>query len=637
MALDVKEFKSHLNPESMLYILSEKTLQNLMSGFCNELDAGVALLYNLNDPGSREIRRVDAFGSIEVVSEKFFNPICKEYRLIDKQDEKCKECDKEIALKYFNGEFTECRLYDCHLGLKDMTYPLKLGKDTRGVITGGQIIPNNPEAIENIKKRITENTVSDEESDKLIEILEFNEKLSEAEIKERYRNFQHFGYMVQELLSTIYNFQKDASEKKLLNELGEYLTTADTTNPERWWMATSELISDFCQITGISKIAVFGRKESRYILEATNEGVPSESEKNKIPVRQVISTIPYGSLTKIDDIDINKIMNGITKETDLAKKLTGPALPIWLYHSDFPQRPDIALSTLIVIYDDIPDNLHILCQEFCSILGLRVAITLLVFRIEFERKNIQENVIRTTHAAKTPLQAIVFALEEIIFRTKDNSAFSDMKAELESSLNNIVWVRDSLTRLLHGPVLSERKEKEILEFCREIALDMEPIASTPEKRCWISVIPKIPKCIVRMAEFDMRRALAALIDNAIKFSWKEHEIQIYIDLFGTDWVEITIRNYGIGIPKEKLDLVLEEGFRALIPDRKVDRPGTGGGLPTANQIINAHGGWMEIESYPADKNYREVKHHRYITSVKIVLPTVIKRGDKNVEEENTSN
>src|SRR5690606_38707590 len=87
--------------------------------------------------------------------------------------------------------------------------------------------------------------------------------------------------------------------------------------------------------------------------------------------------------------------------------------------------------------------------------------------------------------------------------------------------------------------------------------------------------------------------LSNLLDNAIKYS--HPDTPIYIDI-GTDphrpgafW---RIRDVGPGIPADKRDSVFERYQRL---DERSGKPGLGLGLTLSRQIVERHGGQLQLE------------------------------------------
>ncbi len=86
------------------------------------------------------------------------------------------------------------------------------------------------------------------------------------------------------------------------------------------------------------------------------------------------------------------------------------------------------------------------------------------------------------------------------------------------------------------------------------------------------------------------QVLRNVLFNAIKFSDEKTEIQIFCDRCrGTDGIdkqEISIRNYGVSIPEDELDLIFGEFTQSSATNTGAG--GTGLGLAISRQILHDH-------------------------------------------------
>jgi signal transduction histidine kinase len=92
------------------------------------------------------------------------------------------------------------------------------------------------------------------------------------------------------------------------------------------------------------------------------------------------------------------------------------------------------------------------------------------------------------------------------------------------------------------------------------------------------------------------RALLNLIDNAIKYSSDEKTIEVVVRQSAEE-VIVEVCDQGIGIEAGDLSRIFDPYFRAQFSDTQTRR-GAGLGLTLVQQIVQSHGGRVEVESTP---------------------------------------
>ncbi|HEX7072067.1 MAG TPA: HAMP domain-containing sensor histidine kinase, partial [Rhodothermales bacterium] len=204
-----------------------------------------------------------------------------------------------------------------------------------------------------------------------------------------------------------------------------------------------------------------------------------------------------------------------------------------------------------------------------------------------------------SHELKTPLTKIQFfneMLESIPLadeekRRRYHGVIAYECKRLRQLVDNVLdlsRIEDGRQRFSLRPVSIEELVSDVVETMAvmyaddgyEIALHAEP--GLPN----IEVDPQAVKQVV-----------VNLIDNAIKFS-KPHVIQVSVEKarrHSRPYVAVSVTDRGRGIPKEHLNDVFQEFYR--VPDESGESTtGTGLGLALVRQIVQAHGGEIELES-----------------------------------------
>ncbi|MEO8612164.1 MAG: ATP-binding protein [Chloroflexota bacterium] len=102
-------------------------------------------------------------------------------------------------------------------------------------------------------------------------------------------------------------------------------------------------------------------------------------------------------------------------------------------------------------------------------------------------------------------------------------------------------------------------------------------------------------------ERRLRWAIGNILDNAIKYTLPGGKLTLEIKGEGDGRANLRVRDSGVGIAVDDLPHVFTRFYRGT-PKAENDRilliPGTGQGLSLAKQIIEAHGGMIQIKSKP---------------------------------------
>jgi signal transduction histidine kinase len=94
----------------------------------------------------------------------------------------------------------------------------------------------------------------------------------------------------------------------------------------------------------------------------------------------------------------------------------------------------------------------------------------------------------------------------------------------------------------------------------------------------------------------LERALANLIDNAVKFTQPGGEVSVAASGSTSDGnVVVRVTDNGIGVPPEDVSRVFGQFFRASNVHRAAI-PGVGLGLSISQQVVTAHGGTITVDS-----------------------------------------
>ena len=204
-----------------------------------------------------------------------------------------------------------------------------------------------------------------------------------------------------------------------------------------------------------------------------------------------------------------------------------------------------------------------------------------------------------SHQLRTPLTAINWYIEMLqskdvgVLNDKQNEYFSEIykgsrrMVELLSDLLNV-------SRLETGRLKIEPISTDLKVFIQEVCKELQPLVL--EIGCHLSLkLPEeLPK--VNVDQVLLRQVISNLLTNAIQYSGakKAGQVIVSLDVSPKEYI-ISVKDNGIGIPKEVQSRIFEKFFRADNA-HEIMADGNGLGLYLVKQIIDAFGGSIRFDS-----------------------------------------
>ena len=100
--------------------------------------------------------------------------------------------------------------------------------------------------------------------------------------------------------------------------------------------------------------------------------------------------------------------------------------------------------------------------------------------------------------------------------------------------------------------------------------------------------------MIKGDEIYIEETIANLLANSVKYTPLDGKIEVCIK-DQVDSVLIQVRDTGIGIPRDEVQNLFNEFYRATNA-RRIERDGTGLGLAIARQVVERHNGKIWVES-----------------------------------------
>jgi signal transduction histidine kinase len=110
----------------------------------------------------------------------------------------------------------------------------------------------------------------------------------------------------------------------------------------------------------------------------------------------------------------------------------------------------------------------------------------------------------------------------------------------------------------------------------------------------IELISSVSPAYAQIDQEKFHRVLDNLIGNAVKFSKEKSKIEIFLKKKSSQII-IEVKDYGIGIPKDKLPYIFDPFTKAGRTGLKGEQS-TGLGLSIVKQIVEKHKGKIEVDS-----------------------------------------
>ena len=229
-------------------------------------------------------------------------------------------------------------------------------------------------------------------------------------------------------------------------------------------------------------------------------------------------------------------------------------------------------------YRDLANSIHLLADQHANL-------------VEYQ-KNFIANI---SHDFRSPLTSIKGYAEAI----KDGTIPYEIQGKY---LNIILFETDRLANLTNDLLdLSNFENKGVhLSFTNfDITKMLKQSAMTFEGKCSqknLKIRLSFPEntLIVYADKGKIQQVVHNLIDNAIKFSHPDGIIYVSV-MERKEKVLVSVRDTGIGIPKESINKVWERFYKTDL-SRGKDKRGTGLGLSITKQIIAAHNENIKVSS-----------------------------------------
>lgn len=215
--------------------------------------------------------------------------------------------------------------------------------------------------------------------------------------------------------------------------------------------------------------------------------------------------------------------------------------------------------------------------------------------IEAQREQMHRQMLSSvSHDLKTPLASVIGSLE-IYLRMQHQLPAEKLQTLLETALHEAYRLDHFVTNILDMAKLENGMVQPRMESChlRQMLQDCIERMRPNLHNADIQLQSSLTDLVVTTDGNLLGRAVNLLLDNALKHGGTPAKIILGFEQSGTSAI-ITIRDYGAGIPPDKLDEIFDKYTRLSRQDHQ--KAGTGLGLAISRTIAALLRGTVTAEN-----------------------------------------
>ena len=229
-------------------------------------------------------------------------------------------------------------------------------------------------------------------------------------------------------------------------------------------------------------------------------------------------------------------------------------------------------------------------ENLLTVLGAQAAVAIENARLFQQSDLISEFV----HELRTPLASLSTAtyllLRPEMSREQQEQIVSNIHNET-LRLNSLASSFLDLARLESGRVQFRKSTFDVMDLLHECSDVMETKAE--EDRIQIRIIEPEGPTLLEADRDKIKQVILNLLSNAIKYNRTNGSIILKTEIQENKMI-ISVQDTGVGIPEDAVGHIFEKFYRVRENEAKVS--GTGLGLSICKQIVQGHGGTIEIKS-----------------------------------------
>ena len=229
-------------------------------------------------------------------------------------------------------------------------------------------------------------------------------------------------------------------------------------------------------------------------------------------------------------------------------------------------------------------------------IGIAIHIKDLTATKEYEKLK-SDMISLMSHELRTPLTSINGFAELL---TADESIPAQAREFVSIIANESQRMSRMINTFLSVTQLQRKDKQEVLkiplrldEVVRETIVSLQPVAKKKRIRLIEQPAHRIPP--VAADKSLITQAVKNLVNNAIKYSPERTTVTVSTAL-EAEAVRVCVEDRGFGIPAEAKERVWDKFYRVVREGQEKDEESTGLGLSFVREVVEQHGGHVELDS-----------------------------------------
>ncbi len=205
-----------------------------------------------------------------------------------------------------------------------------------------------------------------------------------------------------------------------------------------------------------------------------------------------------------------------------------------------------------------------------------------------------------SHEFRTPLSLILVPIEKMISQVQDpglREQFQLIQRNARRLLNMVNQLLD-FRKMEVNELRLHLVNGDIVAFIREVCYAFTDLADNKHIRFRFNTT--VSQLQVAFDHDKIERILFNLLSNAFKFTSEEGLVEVKLSQYmqaDESFLEIRVRDSGIGIAPDKQARIFDRFFQASMPEHVLNQ-GSGIGLSITREFVEMHGGAIRVESTP---------------------------------------